>query len=1517
MVLVGAMRLPVVQTALVRYATEELSQMINQPIEIKAVDISWFDKLVLEGVSIKDSRKTDVIAVKQLIADFKLSSFIGPGKIVIEEVALDGAAVRLQTVNKEGLLNINEFIDNILVLLGPGEPRDKNLKPSQFIVNEVSLKNSFFSMDMDTEPHQPELGFDHYHFGFKDVSAHVSRLRIAADTFEIDVKGLKCTGLYNDFPVHKVNTFMRLTGQSMQFHKLHAELGKSFVRDSLVFNYEDFDSFLDFNKKVEIVARLDSSHVYSQDLAMFAPYLKRYEDYWGITGYARGTVENFSVKKMQLSFGKHTSMNGYVSFDGLPDFFSSYIQLKLKKANIYAEDLKQYFPGQDSYHYAQLFGRANGSVNFIGFPKDFVARWEVETNLGAVKTDINLKIKDSSDQSTYSGRLITKSFELGKLVGKESWLHQIDMDGAIKGSGFSANDVDLEIDTKIRRIGIEKYDYKNIIVQGRIRKQKYYGLLNIQDPNLTLTAEGDLDLSRYDWRVNMKMDLTGAQLDKLGFSDVPFFISSNSYLDLQRDKGAFLIGNAELYSTQLVYNNKYLLVDTIMLDSHLHGDSSRHDFTLRSDLLDFDAEGNYQFQQLAVDLPVLWKELKLSLSNNQNKIEEYYATKKAPANKYFINYYANLKDMNPLLDIFIPEVYVSPKTQIKGNYAYTDTASFELKTDIDEFRYEKYGFSGVNLYFDAFKPVKQHNTYAQLNLNVDKQTISNEGVTKDIDVNASWKDFHIDLDAKLNQIKYDNSAKLLSTIDFRDDGTTDIYFKELELKIDSAVWAMPEDNLLSIKGKEMNFSNLILESGEHQIGARGYISEDPDKLLLLFAKNFDLSTLNFMTQMKLSGKLNADARVHDAYNSLLTEALIDIDSLAVDGGLVGDVNGFMDWDNEKQVSNINGFLIRDGQKVLNLKGFVSQKDPEEQLHLKAVFNGTNVSLLEPFLSGMVSGVEGTASGDLDITGKFTAPKVNGVLNADKVRFKINYLNTVYSFTDKVYFENGKIVTKNLKLRDINNNVTVLNGGLYHDNFRDFLVDMDGVCKNFEILHTQAVNNDAYYGTALVSGRFSILGPFENIAIEGEFKSNKGTKIYIPLSSSSTVEQTSFLRYVNKAKPGQEKVKDSVKVDLSGVKLDLNMDITQDAYCEIIFDPRSGDIIKGTGHGLLNMKIDTKGDFSIAGKYYIDKGSYNFTMMNLVNKAFTIEPNSSIAWNGNPYGGILDIRSSYLQYASLLPIARAGSITSHNDTVTLQQRVPVTVDMTLKGNLLMPEIGLGITIKSYAPTIYNYIVDFYSRINSNEQEMNRQAFSLIVLQRFANETSLGASAGAIAGSSLSEMFSNQLSGWVSQLDENLQVDIILNGMSSEDLQNIRTRVSYMVLDGRLKLSADGGRLNSYNQTTGTSSGSFAVDWAVEYLILPNGNLRLKMYNKTRPNPLGGAYGNNANTITGFSLMNTESFDNLMELFSKKIREAKENETEPEKKENKKEKSEPTSMPLDIPQRRNETFSSDSANISGAK
>src|SRR5690606_5935163 len=125
------------------------------------------------------------------------------------------------------------------------------------------------------------------------------------------------------------------------------------------------------------------------------------------------------------------------------------------------------------------------------------------------------------------------------------------------------------------------------------------------------------------------------------------------------------------------------------------------------------------------------------------------------------------------------------------------------------------------------------------------------------------------------------------------------------------------------------------------------------------------------------------------------------------------------------------------------------------------------------------------------------------------------------------------------------------------------------------------------------------GPINNLKFTATARTEKNTRILIPIGGANTeVEQAEFIRFVSFTDSTfQQTLRDNVanKLDLTGITLDCNLDITPDALFEIILDYRTGDIIRGRGNGDLQLQLDTRGEFNMFGPFEFEEGGYNFTL----------------------------------------------------------------------------------------------------------------------------------------------------------------------------------------------------------------------------------------------------------------------------------------------------------------------------------
>jgi hypothetical protein len=345
------------------------------------------------------------------------------------------------------------------------------------------------------------------------------------------------------------------------------------------------------------------------------------------------------------------------------------------------------------------------------------------------------------------------------------------------------------------------------------------------------------------------------------------------------------------------------------------------------------------------------------------------------------------------------------------------------------------------------------------------------------------------------------------------------------------------------------------------------------------------------------------------------------------------------------------------------------------------------------------------------------------------------------------------------------------------------------------------------------------------------------------------------------------------VDLSGIQLNMNLTVTPDAYLEILLDEATGDVIRGAATGQLRLNIDTRGEFNMYGQVEIVRGAYNFTLQGLVNKEFVVRPGGIITWNGDPLDGQMNVTATYTQRTSLAPILQSTSGTGSGGAAV----VPVTAVMNLTGALLLPTIKLALEFDDAPSSLQNDLASFIALLRNDEQELNRQVFSLLVFRTLSPQNVSGFAGISLSGqgnavqNSLGQIISSQLGALTSQIDQNLEIDFNINGLTADQLQALQVRLSYSFLNGRLRLTREGGISNTSTTTTTTgitttNQSSLLGDFSLEYFLRPDGKFRAKLRYETTPRT--GDLINNINqnqARAGISLLHTEEFNSLRELF----------------------------------------------------
>ena len=1528
--LVGAMlavQIPAVQTKLAQKGAEYLSEKLLFPVTIGGVSIKWFDSLTLEDISILDRQNRKMITVGRLDANYNLRNLIDSSahNLHIDEVVLYRPNVQMIKNPVNGDTNLDDFIARIEELTtdpnNPGIP-DQNVP---FTIGRVTLADGSYTL---FDPREPLLNdpksFDYDHFTIQHINADATNLLVLGDTIALTIKGMSGVDRESRLHIRRLDTRLLYCNTKLELADLDARIGNSVIRNGITFLYDKPSAFGHFNSQVRMRADFRNSVIQAKDLGFFSDYLRGLNETWRLTGNFYGTVDDFTLAKTDLRFGPggRSRLVGNMAWTGLPDMDNTRVGFAFAPSVVHAADIRQYYPDPAFNRVIQPFGQVNFDLKFAGTFADFRTSGTVKTALGDVAGNLDLSLATNTKPITYKADLTTQNLNLGQLIGQPGAFGRVDGAGRVTGSGTDLMRANIDVDAKLDRFGWQGYEYRNVTMRGNLQRALFHGQLGLRDPNASLVVDGDFDLSQPRNRFDLRGTVQRADLRALGFLTDSLVVGADLDVQLTGNTVDELTGDVALQNARLNLNNRSLSVGTLTLQSTIetrrtaNPDSagrnggptqlsaiqpgSQRYFDLESEFLTARMQGTFQPQQTLTDLTRLAREYRLYFMGDDAGLKAYYNRRNQAdttrTDRYGVDFQFRAKAIGPLMAFFAPSVYVAPATELEGRFTRDKLAFLTATLTTDSLNLDGPGFGRTTLDLTSSKYANAPDVLASAVLTSANQTLTSLLPTRNLVAEASWDVDRIAFTSRIEQADGTNQADLNGDIQFKGDAI-DLTFRPSRLRVLDADWRLNPQSLIRKVGDAYTIRNLSVQNQDQLIRASGQISADTAHALTVDAQDFRLASLNSVLRTELGGRLNGQVSVRNLYQQPIVESRLTVDTLMYNKALIGDLRSQLAWDQTAERLNVNADVIRNGVGVLNLTGNYTPAQTQNPLALTARLTDANLRILETFTVGLFSNMAGLASGQIAITGQPAAPVLKGELAVKGGRGRFDYLNTDFTFDDKIYFGENDIIARQLTLRDPNGNTALVRGGVYHDGFRYFTLGFDADFKNFQIMNTAAKDNELFYGQAIVTGKAELYGPLNNLQLRANASTNKGTRIFIPLDGATSVASDDRIRFVNRSgqktadptKPsgtttstaghpagghpaGDHPVGDHPvggEIDLSRMQMDFNFDITPDAYCEIQLDRQTGDIIKAYGQGRLGMKVDTDGDFSMTGSYEIQKGDYTFTFQNVINKRFQIKPSSRITWTGDPYGALLDVSAAYTQYTSLAPLLATAGNTSTRPTADQTRRYPVDLVIKLTGELAAPAISYDLDVKQY-PAQSDFrqaVTSFESRLQSNEQELTRQVSSVLLFNQLLPEgTGLfdQGQVGAGLANSVSELLSNQLSRIVSNLDENLDVGVSVGGLGTFGAQqndnllnNLQLRFSYRFLNDRLRISRDGGFTYGQSQY---NAASLLGEWTLEYVITPDGRLRAKMYNRNQQSVLGqNTLNSTITTGGGLSLLYTRSFN----------------------------------------------------------
>ena len=284
-----------------------------------------------------------------------------------------------------------------------------------FKIANLKIINGTFKTDKQTN-RDTYTWFDGQHILFTEINGDLSNASFIGDTIYSKLKltakersGLELKNLTAD---------VKMTPQAMVFSNMDLVTNRSTLRNSFMMSYNDMSDMGDFIHKVKMAANFDSSYIDSDDIAFFAPAMKTWKKKISLKGKVRGTVDDIVGREMLIQAGNNTLLNGDITLTGLPDINETFIDFKANDFRTTYADAVAFVPAMRKVTNPDLrkIQYVNFKGSFTGFIRDFVTFGTIQTNLGSITSDLNMKLP-RGQEPVYSGSIATDNFQVRRISG--------------------------------------------------------------------------------------------------------------------------------------------------------------------------------------------------------------------------------------------------------------------------------------------------------------------------------------------------------------------------------------------------------------------------------------------------------------------------------------------------------------------------------------------------------------------------------------------------------------------------------------------------------------------------------------------------------------------------------------------------------------------------------------------------------------------------------------------------------------------------------------------------------------------------------------------------------------------------------------------------------------------------------------------------------------------------------------------------------------------------------------------
>ena len=483
LLVIGATHLPFCQDFIGKKIAQALSDKLGTYVNVGRVDIGLLNRIIIDDVSILDQQNMQMLNISRLSASIDLLP-LSDGKIRISSAQLFGAHAKFYQKDSLSKPNFQFALDSL------ASKDTTSHTPFDLQVNTFIIRHSSVSYERQDAAKTPGL-FNSQHLYVSDISAHILLKSLTDDSLNVQIKRLGFKEK-SGIDVNRLALFLHADKKRAQLRDFLLEMPGSHLQiDSLDATYQWDEKGLVASSFL-YGGTIDNSFITPSDLRAFHPSLKNFQRQIFLSTRFNGTHRHIDIPHLTIASEAgdiNLSANGFIDSwqDKTPAWNLNLNHLLLSETIIdFLHKNIEAIPEE-----ATRIGSLKLSGQFSGAHSgEMTVRGTIVSGIG--DADINLH---KNSNNLFEGTITTPQFDLRQLTGNDSF-GKIIADLTLTGQLRSVGMPDLNVNGKVSQFDYNGYPFSNINFNGNYASQGYKGQLQIDDPNIVASLEGDFLLGR-------------------------------------------------------------------------------------------------------------------------------------------------------------------------------------------------------------------------------------------------------------------------------------------------------------------------------------------------------------------------------------------------------------------------------------------------------------------------------------------------------------------------------------------------------------------------------------------------------------------------------------------------------------------------------------------------------------------------------------------------------------------------------------------------------------------------------------------------------------------------------------------------------------------------------------------------------------------------------------------------------------------------------------------------------------